>query len=129
MNQNKTMEGIWKSNSDETEKSFDLIERLRENLERLKAQDGITGYILRGPKSASVDLKDPTKIIEYAALSSTTLESAEGISRATYLGNIKRVVLEGKTVKILSVIISEYRLSIFMDKNIDHNDIYTELDL
>ena len=129
MNQTKALEGIWKPNSDAGEKSFDLIEKLRENLERLKARKGINGYILRGSKSASVDLKDPTKIIEYAALSSTTLESAEGISRATYLGNIKRVVLEGKTVKILSVIISEYRLSIFMDKNIDHNDICTELDL
>ena len=123
------MEGIWKSNSDETKKSFDLIEKLRGNLERLKAHAGVSGYILRGSKSASVDLKDPTKIIEYAALSSKTLESADGISRATYLGNINRVVLEGKNVKILSVTISDYRLSIFMDKNVDHNEICTELDL
>jgi predicted regulator of Ras-like GTPase activity (Roadblock/LC7/MglB family) len=123
------MEGVWKPDKDANGKAFDLIEKLHENLERLKAHNGINGYILRGLKSASVDLKDPNKIIEYAALSSTTLESAEEISRAMSLGNINRVVLEGKNAKILALTISDYRLSIFMDKNIDPNEICAELGL
>ncbi len=123
------MEGTWNSNKNPNEKSFDLSEKLRENLERLKAQNGINGYILRGSKSASVDLKDPNKIIEYAALSSANFESAEEISKTTNLGNINRIIIEGKNVKILSMTISDYRLSIFMDKNIDPNDICTEIGL
>jgi len=129
LNQIKAIGEIWKSNKEKTERSFDLIEKLREDLEKLKVQDGINGYIFRGSKSASVDLKDPTKIIEYAALSSTTLEAAEEIARASNLGNLNTVVLEGKDVKILSVIIGDCRLSIFMDKDVDHNRVCEELTL
>ena len=105
------------------------VENLRENLEKIKALEGVIGYILRGSTSASVDLKDSTKIIEYAALSSTALEAGEEISKTFDLGEIDTIILEGKDAKILSLTIGDHRLSIFMDKNIDHNAICKELDL
>ena len=129
LNQTKAIGETWKANKEETERSFDLIEKLREDLGKLKEQEGINGYILRGSKSASIDLKDPTKIIEYAALSSTTLEVAEEIARASNLGTLNSVVLEGKNVKILSGVIGDYRFSIFMSKGVDHNRICEELNL
>jgi len=36
-------------------------EVLQEKLQEIKEQEGIIGYILRGSKSASIDLKDPKK--------------------------------------------------------------------
>ncbi len=59
-----------KSETNDTEND---AEKMQEKLQEIKDQEGIIGYILRSKKSASIDLKDPTKIIEYAVLSSTAL--------------------------------------------------------
>jgi len=47
------------------------MDNLRANLEEIKTYDGVVGYILRNSTSAAIDLKDPTKIIDYAILSSS----------------------------------------------------------
>ena len=41
---------------------------MKKNIDRIKSQDGVIGYILRNSKSASIDLKDPAKIIDYATV-------------------------------------------------------------
>jgi predicted regulator of Ras-like GTPase activity (Roadblock/LC7/MglB family) len=92
---------------------------LRAKLDEIKGHDGVIGYILRNSHSAAVDLKDPTKIIEYAALSSSTLDAGEELADLFNLGNIKSIVVEGKNIKMLSMIIDENRISIFMEKNGD----------
>ncbi len=53
---------------------------LRANLEEIRNYDGVVGYILQNTTSASIDLKDPAKIIDYAILSSTTFDSTEELS-------------------------------------------------
>jgi len=100
---------------------------LRLSLENIKSKEGVIGYILRGSNSAAVDIRDPTKIIDYAALSAMALESGEHISDTFQLGRINTIILEGKDIKILSLIIEDHRLSIFMEKNIDHDAICKEL--
>jgi len=105
------------------------IQNLRQNLEDIKTREGVLGYILRASTSAAVDIKDPSKIIDYATLSATVLESGEKISNIFNLGEIKTILLEGTDAKILSVIIGDRRLSIFMEKNVDHNTIYEDLNL
>lgn len=100
---------------------------LRLNLESIKAKEGVIGYILRNKKSASIDLKDPTKLIDYAFLSSSALEAGEELAKIFSLGEIKDVVVEGKDVKILSLTVGENKLSIFMEKKVDHNKIYKTL--
>jgi len=100
---------------------------LRSALERIKSREGIIGYIIRGPTSASVDVKDPSKIIDYAALSAEAMESGESLSNTFGLGRISHIVLEGKNVKILSFTKGEQELSIFMDKKVDHNSVYREI--
>lgn len=100
---------------------------LRTVLDRIKAREGVIGYILRASTSAAVDIKDPTKIIDYAVLSTSALESAESLSETFGLGEISNIVVEGKDLKILLLTIGEHRISVFMEKNVDHNAIYKEM--
>ena len=105
------------------------IENLHTNLENIKTREGIVGYILRTPKSASIDLKDPTKIIDYAVLSSTVLEAGEKLANTFELGKIHKVTLEGKDVKILTLKIGDNHLSVFMDKTVDQDRICKDLNV
>jgi len=100
---------------------------LREALENIITKEGVIGYILRGSTSASVDIKDPSKIIDYAVLSAATFESSEILSNLFGSGKINSVVVEGKDVKILCLTVSDHRLSVFMEKTVDHNSIYKKL--
>jgi len=100
---------------------------LRSVLDRIKAREGVIGYILRASTSAAVDIKDPSKIIDYAVLSASALESAESLSKTFGLGEISNIVVEGKDLKILLLTIGEHRISVFMEKNVDHDSIYREM--
>lgn len=104
-------------------------EKLRGVLEKVKSLEGISGYILRSSESASVDLDDSTKIIEYAALSSKAFEAGDELSKTFDLGEVNSVVLQGKKSKILLLTPGDARLSIFMDKNVDHKAVYDKLRL
>jgi len=103
------------------------IENLSAALEKIKAREGVIGYIYRDSTSASVDLRDPTKTIEYAALSATVRESGEYLSNTFNLGDVNTIVLEGGDTKMLLLIFGDHRLSIFTEKNVDHNTIYDDL--
>lgn len=100
---------------------------LRVALERVKSRPGIIGYIVRGPTSASVDMKDPSKMIDYAALSAEAMECGENLANTFDVGKIDSVVVEGKSLKILCVTKGEQQISVFMEKNVDHKEIYREL--
>lgn len=102
-------------------------EKIKENIDKVKVKEGIIGYILRNSKSASIDLKDPTKIIDYAVLSSSATEASEELSNTFELGDVKYVLVEGNTVKLLSLTTGENRVSVFMEKNVDHNPIFKDL--
>ena len=101
---------------------------IRATLENIKSRAGIIGYIIRGPTSAAVDVNDPSKIIDYAVLSAGALESSESLSDIFELGKISNIVSECKTLKILSLTKGENRISVFMDKNVDHNSICREIE-
>ena len=102
-------------------------EVLQEKLQEIKEQEGIIGYILRGSKSASIDLKDPKKIIEYAMLSSTTFDVGKDISEELQMGDIEKILVESENSKFLSTTMDDQHLTIFMEKNVNHNKIYKEL--
>jgi len=106
---------------------FQQIENLGINLENIKTREGIIGYILRSPKSASIDLSDPTKIVDYALLSATALDEGKDLSDTLEIGEVNNIVLEGTDVKILSLRIGDSRLSVFMKKNVDHERICKDL--
>jgi predicted regulator of Ras-like GTPase activity (Roadblock/LC7/MglB family) len=102
-------------------------ESLQEKLHYIKDQEGVIGYILRDEKSASIDLKDPKKIIEYAMLSSTAFDVGQNISEDLQMGELQTLLLESEETKLLSMTIDEQRLSLFMEKNVNHKKIYKEI--
>jgi predicted regulator of Ras-like GTPase activity (Roadblock/LC7/MglB family) len=92
---------------------------LRKKLETLKNHNGVLGYIMRNSTYASIDLDDPTKIMDYALLSSSIVDVCEEISQICGLGGIKSIVVEGKNVKMLVLTANEKTISVFMEKNVD----------
>jgi predicted regulator of Ras-like GTPase activity (Roadblock/LC7/MglB family) len=100
---------------------------LHARLQEIKKCEGVIGFILRNTTSASVDLNDPTKVIEYAILSSMSFDAAGKFSSLFDLGDIKNVVVEGKNFKMLSVTADENKISIFMEKETDPEKILEEL--
>ena len=103
------------------------VNNLRANLDEIKAYDGVVGYILRNSTSAAIDLKDPTKIIDYAIISSSALDAGEELSKLFDLGEVKNIVVEGKGVKVLSLTVGENRISIFLEKDADCEKILKKL--
>ena len=92
---------------------------LRKKLETLKNHNGVLGYIMRNSTYASIDLDDPTKIMDYALLSSSIVDACEEISQICGLGGIKSIVVEGKNVKMLVLTANEKTISVFMERNVD----------
>ena len=100
---------------------------LQEKLQKIKDQKGIIGYILRDSKSASIDLKDPIRIIDYAVLSSTVFDVSRNMSETLQMGEVNNIVVESKETKLLSMNVNNNCLSIFMEKNVDHDKLYKSL--
>ncbi|MCK4424907.1 hypothetical protein KAU93_04405 [Candidatus Bathyarchaeota archaeon] len=100
---------------------------LRAELEEIKEYDGVRGYILRNARSAAIDLKDPTKIIDYAVLSSSAFDASNELSELFNLGNAKNIVVEGKDVKVLSLTSGENKISVFMEKDADCKKVLKKL--
>jgi len=102
-------------------------EMLKTKLESIKDTPEVIGYILRNSRSATIDAKDPTKIIDYAMLSAATIETAEKLVEVFQLGEAEKIVLKGNTAKLLSLSIGENSISIFMEKNAKEDKIYRNL--
>jgi len=103
------------------------MNNIRTSLEEIKTYVGVIGYILRNSTSAAIDLKDPTKIIDYAILSSSAFDASEELSELFNLGQVKDIVVEGKEIKVLSLTIGENRISIFIERDADCEKILRKL--
>jgi predicted regulator of Ras-like GTPase activity (Roadblock/LC7/MglB family) len=102
-------------------------EIIQQKLQSIKDQRGIIGYILRNKRTASVDLNDPTKVIDYAMLSSTALEVGDNMTKSLQMGEVDTIVVESETTKILSLKTNNYNLSLFMEKEVDHDKLSKKL--
>jgi predicted regulator of Ras-like GTPase activity (Roadblock/LC7/MglB family) len=111
----------------ETDETENELEELQEKLQEIKDQEGIIGYILRGTKSASIDLKDPTKVVDYAVLSSTTFDASASMAEALQMGEPQKTVIESEETKLMTMKVNNHRLSIFMEKTVNHNNLYKNL--
>ncbi|MBS7616101.1 hypothetical protein KEJ45_02735 [Candidatus Bathyarchaeota archaeon] len=100
---------------------------LKTSLDEVKGYDGVIGYILRNTSSAAIDLKDPTKLIEYAILSSSAIEAGEELSKIFNLGDTEHIIVEGNNAKILSLTIGDNKISIFMEKKADAEKVLKRL--
>src|SRR3972149_188472 len=104
---------------EEDEAYTDLSNKLAE----IRKDKDVIGYILRSATSATIDLKEPEKIVEYAIFSSQVLDSSREIADLYELDDVKSVLVEGKETKALCMDINGNKISIFMEKTADHADI------
>jgi len=102
---------------------------LRANLEEIRNYDGIVGYILKNTNSASIDLKDPAKIIDYAILSSITFDSTEELSKLFNLEGIKDIIINGKNLKMISLTIEKNRISVFLENSSDADRVLKRIQM
>ncbi len=103
------------------------VKKMQEKLQEIKDQEGIIGYIFRGSKSASIDLNDPKRIIDYANLSSTTFDESLNMIETLQLGEVESIIVESERTKLLSIDVYNHYLTIFMEKSVDHNKLYKNL--
>jgi predicted regulator of Ras-like GTPase activity (Roadblock/LC7/MglB family) len=111
------------ANSEENETYKDLTG----NLAKIRKKSGVMGYIIRNATSATIDLKEPEKLVEYAIFSSQLLDSSQEISDQFELGAITSVLIEGKQNKALCMNIEGNKISIFMEKDADDADILKQI--
>jgi predicted regulator of Ras-like GTPase activity (Roadblock/LC7/MglB family) len=104
-------------------------DKLRMNLEEVKSYDGVVGYIMRNTTSASVDLKDPAKIVDYAILSSTAFDATEELSEIFGMGDLKDITVSGKNLRMLSLIVDESKVSVFMENNADIGKVMRKIQM
>lgn len=100
---------------------------LRATLEEIRTWDGVIGYIIRNSTSAAIDLKDPSKIIDYAILSSSALDAGDELSKLFNLGEVRNIIVEGEDVKLISLTIGENKVSVFLEKNADDEKVLKAL--
>ncbi len=96
---------------------------LSASLAEIRKLNGVIGYILRSNTSAIIDLTEQDKVIEYAILSSQIAESSSEIAKQFNLSDVESVLVEGKTVKVLCMNLSENRISVFMEKTATHDGV------
>ena len=104
---------------EEKQVSQDLATRLSKMCERPE----VLGFIMRDTTTATINLKEPEKIVDYALLTSQALESSQEISQMFNLGDFESTLIEGKNMKTLCFVLDENRVNIFMEKDVDHADI------
>jgi len=102
---------------------------LRANLEEISKYDGVIGYILRNTTSATIDVKDPTKIVDYAVLSSSAFEAGKEFSELFDLDKIENILIEGKNVKVISLSLGDNKVSVFMEKKANHDKVLRKLQI
>ena len=104
-----------------------IFEELRMKLAAINRIEGITGYILRDPSYAVIDLKDQSRLVDYAILSSQAYDFGQEISELFDLGDVENIVVEGKDVKVVCANIDENKVSIFMEKTADHASVLKQI--
>jgi predicted regulator of Ras-like GTPase activity (Roadblock/LC7/MglB family) len=110
-------------NTEENEKYTELTEKLA----KLRKNKSVIGYIIRNSTSATIDLNEPEKLVEYAIFSSQVLDSSQEISEQFELGDVTSVLIEGKQSKALCMNIEGNKISIFMEKDADDTDILKQI--
>jgi predicted regulator of Ras-like GTPase activity (Roadblock/LC7/MglB family) len=107
----------------EPQVSSDLITTLSEACKRKT----VLGYIIRDSTTATIDLKEPEKLVDYAMLTSQAVESGQEISQLFPVGELKSVVVEGEDIKTVCLIIGESKISVFMKKDVDQAELLRDI--
>jgi predicted regulator of Ras-like GTPase activity (Roadblock/LC7/MglB family) len=101
---------------------------LNNALAEIKKTSGVTGYILKSQTSATIDLTDTSKLVDYSLLTSAVMDSSKTAQKLFDIGTVESVTVEGKTAKVLCLIRGENRASIFMEKTVDDADLLGKME-
>lgn len=101
---------------------------LNNALVEIKKTPGIVGYILKSSTSATIDLSDPNKLVEYSLLTSKILDSSQAVTRLFDIGKVESITVEGNAVKALFIIKGENRVSLFMEKTVDCAEVLKKIE-
>jgi predicted regulator of Ras-like GTPase activity (Roadblock/LC7/MglB family) len=104
-----------------------IYEDLSYELAEIRKDKNVLGYILRNETSATIDIEETEKIVEYAIFSSQALDSSQEISDEFELGDIESVVIEGDENKALCMKVGENKINVFMKKETDCSKILKKL--
>jgi predicted regulator of Ras-like GTPase activity (Roadblock/LC7/MglB family) len=100
---------------------------LSDKLAKIRKYPSVIGYIIRNTTTATIDLSEPEKIVEYAIFSSQLLDSSQEISDQFEIGDVTSVLIEGKQSKALCMNIDGNKISIFMEKDADDAHILEKI--
>lgn len=106
--------------------SVEKPKTIRDLLEEIKAQENVIGYAIRNG-ATSIDLKDPSKLLEFAILSSASIDAGAELSTLFNIGEIKHITVIGKKVKIVSLILNGNKISLFLERNANSEEIIENL--
>ena len=105
----------------------EIYEDLNSKLAEIRKDKNVLGYILRNDTTATIDIQEPEKIVEYAIFSSQVLESSQEISDLFELGAVQSVLIEGKESNVLCMKMGENKINILMEKDADCSKILKKL--
>ena len=100
-----------------------IFKNLNNTLKNLNKLKGVLGYIIRNAASATIDLKEPEKLVEYAIFTSQVMDSSMELTELFALGDLNTILIEGGELKVLIMIINENKINIFMKKSVDHIEL------
>ena len=103
------------------------FKELSSKLKEIRNDKGVTGYIIRNENSATIDLKEPEKLVQYAIFSSQVLDSSQEISDLLKTGDVESILVEGKENNAICMNIDGNKISIFMEKDPDDTDIQKQI--
>lgn len=104
-----------------------ILTNTHNHLESIKTVKGVIGYILRDETSATINLRDPARVVEYAILSSTALDTAHQLADQLDLGEPKQVLIHGSKSKALCLNIEDEKVSVFTENDADIKAIIKKL--
>jgi predicted regulator of Ras-like GTPase activity (Roadblock/LC7/MglB family) len=110
-----------------SEEENPTFKELSSKLKEIRNDKGVTGYIIRNENSATIDLKEPEKLVQYAIFSSQVLDSSEEISDLLKTGDVESILVEGKENNAICMNIDGNKISIFMEKDADHADVLNKI--
>jgi predicted regulator of Ras-like GTPase activity (Roadblock/LC7/MglB family) len=100
---------------------------LRENLSEIYKYEGVLGYILKNATTATIDLQDSSRTIEYAMLASEAFDSSEKLRKILELGNLESILIECKNIDLVCAFLGENKTSVFIKKNTNYGAILNKI--
>ncbi|MFB3889469.1 MAG: hypothetical protein ACE14S_08250 [Candidatus Bathyarchaeia archaeon] len=128
-NLNEVFTGIMED-SDEAVPDLEAAEDgmdMRTSLSIIRKRRGVNGYIIKDAASATIDLQDSTKLVDYAMLSQQAFDTSMELQGLYHTGSVENVIVECADLKILCLATSKATACVFMEKTADHAKILKEL--